>query len=89
MSMRKKWIAIVLIVVLLGLLAVTAPLWLPPLLSFVGANTAVIQGLTDLVQLLLWAAAAITLVAGWLRGRPSAEPADHTASQPPTQHTSP
>ena len=71
--MRKKWIVILLIAILLGLLAMTAPQWLPPLLSFVGANTAVIQGLTALVQLLLWAAAAIMLAVGWLRGRRSPE----------------
>ena len=45
-------------------LAITANLWAPRLLAFVGANTDVIQGMSDLVQLALWFAAAIAAVLG-------------------------
>jgi len=70
----KRWLVPVIIVLLLVGLALSASAWLPWLLGFVGANSALIQGLQALVQLVLWAGAAAAAVIGYLRGRSPAEP---------------
>ncbi|HEY0079135.1 MAG TPA: tetratricopeptide repeat protein [Pyrinomonadaceae bacterium] len=71
----KKWIITALVVAALATLALTSQRWLPPLLSFVGTNTDVIQGLSDLVQLLLWTGAALALVVGlWRRKKDEPKP---------------
>ncbi len=70
-----RWIVTVLVIAFLVLLGLTAAVWVPLLLTFVNANTDTIQGLTDLVQLLLWIGAAIVFVlrvGGWLRTRQNA-----------------
>jgi formylglycine-generating enzyme required for sulfatase activity len=64
-----RWLVVGLLIATLILLAFTTGWWLTPLLAFVGANTDLIQGLTDLVQLLLWLGAAAVAVMGWLFGR--------------------
>jgi len=64
----RRWIIPAVVVVGLVALAASAKWWLPPLLVFVGANTDLIQGLTDLVQLVLWAGAGVVFVVGiWRR----------------------
>jgi len=65
----NRWRVLVLVTVALVALALTAGWWLPPLLSFVGANSDVIQGLTDLVQLVLWAGAGVAALLGLWQGR--------------------
>lgn len=67
----KRWLVVIALVILLAAAALTVKVWLPPLLTFVGANTDVIQGLESLAQLALWAMAVIVGVAGYLRGRQS------------------
>ncbi|MEW5958348.1 MAG: SUMF1/EgtB/PvdO family nonheme iron enzyme [Chloroflexota bacterium] len=64
-----RWLVVGLLILILILLALTAGWWLAPLLAFAGANADVIQGLTGLVQLALWALAAVVGVGGWLLGR--------------------
>jgi len=65
----KRWLGSGLVVLGLVTLAATAGRWVPPLLAFVGANTDLIQGLSDLVQLVLWAGAGGTVLGGLWRGR--------------------
>jgi len=65
---EKRWFVPALFTIGLIVLAVAARWWLPPLLTFVGAHTDLIQGLTDLVQLLLWIGAAVVVLAGLWRG---------------------
>jgi len=62
----KRWLVLSFVVVSLAALAVSAGWWLPWLLAFVGANSNLIQGLTDLAQLLLWLGAGLAALAGWL-----------------------
>jgi len=73
----KKWIITgVVIAVLIGL-ACTTHLWLSPLLRFVGTNSDLIQGLTDLVQLVLWiAAGTVGLVSLWRKPNAPQETSD-------------
>jgi formylglycine-generating enzyme required for sulfatase activity len=49
-------------------------LFLPRLLSFVGANSDLIQGIADLVQLLLWLGAGILTLLGYRRRRKGRSP---------------
>jgi formylglycine-generating enzyme required for sulfatase activity/serine/threonine protein kinase len=66
-STRLKLVPILFTGVLV-LLAIVIRRWLPPLLAFVGANSDLIQGFSDLVQLLLWAAAGVSALVGMRRG---------------------
>ena len=72
--MRKQsWAIPILVILALVGLALTAPRWVPFLARFVQLNTDLIQGLADLVQLLLWiAAGALVLLRGlgWRREAP-------------------
>jgi len=65
----KQWLRPISVVLGLAVLALTAGLWAPPLLSFVGANSDLIQGLTALVQLVLWVGAGVAFLVGLRRGR--------------------
>ena len=65
----KKWWTLILLALLLAMLALSSGIWLPWLLSFIGANSDVIQGLADLVQIVLWVAAAVLGIWGYLRRR--------------------
>ncbi|MCP4545590.1 MAG: SUMF1/EgtB/PvdO family nonheme iron enzyme [bacterium] len=78
----KRWLILLILALLLAALALSARLWLPPLLTFVGTNSDLIQGTADLVQLFLWLGAAALAVSGYLRRRaePPA-PATHTQIQ--------
>ena len=90
--MRKQSWAITLLVILtLAGLALTAGRWVPFLARFVQLNTDLIQGLADLVQLLLWiAAGALVLLRGlgWRREAPvrpfSDQEADDESKDAPT-----
>ena len=81
----KKWLVAILIGIGLAALAASTRWWLPLLqtfLAFVGANSDLIQGLTDAIQLILWPAAAIMALIGWfLRPRSQAQSSQPTASQ--------
>ncbi|RIK35860.1 MAG: hypothetical protein DCC55_29030 [Chloroflexi bacterium] len=66
-------------------LALTAHRWAPLLLSFVGANTEMIQGLTDLVQLVLWVGAGAVVVIGWWRNRRTPQTIAHQRSDDQAQ----
>jgi formylglycine-generating enzyme required for sulfatase activity len=74
MTQRRRWLVPVLVTGGLVLLAVVARWWLPPLLAFSGTNSEVIQSLTDLVQLVLWAGAGIAALVGLWRGRRKPRP---------------
>ena len=60
----RKWILTALLVLLLAALAGSAHRWLPPFLVFIDVNSARIQGITDLAQLIFWVAAALALLTG-------------------------
>ncbi|HYP52332.1 MAG TPA: tetratricopeptide repeat protein, partial [Pyrinomonadaceae bacterium] len=62
----KKWVVTASAVIALAALAATARRWLPPFLNFLGANSDVIQSLSDLVQLVLWGGVgALTIFSLW------------------------
>jgi hypothetical protein len=53
----------------IGGLAVTAQRWLATFLCFVGANSVLIQGLSDLAQLVLWLSSGLALLGGLWRAK--------------------
>lgn len=64
--MKPRWLFLfVLLVVVIA--AVTFSWWFPALMTFIGANSNAIQGLADLIQLILWLGAGILLWFGLLR----------------------
>ena len=65
----KRWIVPSLTTIALVVLAATVGWWLSPLLGFVVDNTDLIQGLSDLIQLLLWAGAGVAALVGLWRGK--------------------
>lgn len=68
---------------MLAVLALTVNWWLVVLLTFVGANSSLIQGFSDLVQLILWGAAAIALLVGlW---RPAKHKPNESSQPSPSQ----
>jgi len=69
----KKWLVTGLVILMLAGLAASAGWWLPPLLAFVGANTDLIQGLTDLVQLILWGFTGLATIVGLWRSTRSGQ----------------
>ncbi|MCP4536455.1 MAG: SUMF1/EgtB/PvdO family nonheme iron enzyme [Chloroflexi bacterium] len=69
----NRWFVLVLLVVALVVLAITARWWLPSLLTFVGTNSDLIQGATDLIQLVLWVVAGITTLVGFFWRRSAKE----------------
>ncbi len=79
----KKWLFALAAAGLLAILAFTARWWAPALLGFVTDNSDTIQGLTDFLQLLLWAgaAAAAAAIAGLWRGRRRPEPSTPPQAQ--------
>lgn len=80
--MSKRLVVVTILGVLgLFLLGLTAARWAPVLLGFVSDNSDTIQGLTDLVQLLLWIGAGLVAVWGFVRGRRAGQ----TSAQTP-QH---
>lgn len=54
MKNKKNLTLFVGLMVLMSIIAGSAHLWVPQLLKFVGTNTNLIQGLADLIQILLW-----------------------------------
>jgi formylglycine-generating enzyme required for sulfatase activity len=63
----RKWLITVSALVGVVALGVSVRWWLPPLLTFVGANSDLIQGLTDLVQLAIWVGGGLALLIGLWR----------------------
>ncbi|HYO63996.1 MAG TPA: tetratricopeptide repeat protein [Pyrinomonadaceae bacterium] len=71
----KKWVVTASAVIALAALAATARRWLPPFLSFLGANSDRIQALSDFVQLVLWGGAgALAILSLWRRRKADALP---------------
>ena len=71
----NRWLLLLILIALLALLAMSSGVWVPPLLIFAGTNSATIEGLTNLVQLVLWIGAAVVFGIGWWRSRnPAAAP---------------
>ncbi|MGB3695486.1 MAG: hypothetical protein WA865_05805 [Spirulinaceae cyanobacterium] len=64
MNNSSRWIVPTLVVLLLAALALSAEQWMPVLLQFVEANSNVIQGLTDLIQLVLWGLTGLAVLLG-------------------------
>jgi len=63
MSKRRRLLMLILVTSTLVLLAISGHWWLPPLLTFVGINSDLIQGIEALVQLILLVCAAIAWAA--------------------------
>lgn len=70
----KRWLLLILLLILLAALALTVRTWLPPLLAFVGANSELIQGLQAAVQIVLWLGVAGVALFSYLTGRRKAPP---------------
>ncbi|MDZ7332878.1 MAG: NACHT domain-containing protein, partial [candidate division KSB1 bacterium] len=85
--MEEKWVLLVLLMVIIVAAAVTSPLWVAPLLKFIGTKSETIQGLADLIQILLWRGTAIIFIVGLTRSKKKAAPIEakleaiHSASQ--------
>lgn len=77
---RNRWPIIFLSITILVALGLIAERWVPPVLTFVGAKSNLIQGLTDLIQLLLWTTAAIVSGLTLWRTKHQAPPPDSTPS---------
>jgi hypothetical protein len=80
-------------IVIIGLLALalTVPLWFAPLLRFLTSNSADVQNLTNLAQLLLFAGSAIAVVVAifrliWQRNTQRETPAQPTSNSQAAQH---
>lgn len=79
----KKWLSLVLSVLVFAVLAKTAERWLPPFLQFIKLNSDLIQGLTDLVQLVLWVATALVAAFGfWRTQQPPQQGTDTRSTRP-------
>ena len=65
----KRWLLLIPLILLLAVLALTVRAWLPPLLTFVGANSELIQGLQAAAQIVLWLGTAGVLLFTALTGR--------------------
>ncbi|HEY4691155.1 MAG TPA: SUMF1/EgtB/PvdO family nonheme iron enzyme [Anaerolineae bacterium] len=65
----KRWLAPMIVVLLLATLALSASRWLPPLVAFVTPNTDAIQGIEALVQIALLIGAAIVAAVRFARDR--------------------
>ena len=64
MNSKLKFVFPLIVLTLAGL---TFRLWFQPLMSFVGANSDLIQGLTSLLQLVIWIGVGITIWFGLIR----------------------
>ncbi len=60
----KKWILLVSLIAIIVIAGATSRLWLTPLLEFVGAKSDLIQGLADLIQIVLWVGAGVIILFG-------------------------
>ncbi|HEX4953386.1 MAG TPA: SUMF1/EgtB/PvdO family nonheme iron enzyme [Thermoanaerobaculia bacterium] len=76
--MIRRWLLPGLVALGLVVVGVFVPTWLPPLLKFAGTNSATIEGLAGLVQIVVWLGAAAVLLWERWRGRRAAE-----ETQPP------
>lgn len=72
----KRWLILIPLILLLAALALTVNLWLRPLLTFIGANTDLIQGLQAAAQLALWVSVALVAGLGYLRRDRAVSPPD-------------
>ncbi len=78
----KRWLLLIPLILLLAALALTVRAWLPPLLTFVGANTDLIQGLQAAAQIVLWVGAAGVTLFSYLTGRRQAAAPQAREPQP-------
>jgi len=69
----KNWIILLVLVVILALAAGTSRLWVKPVLDFIGAKSDTIQGLADVIQILLWVGAAIIFVISLMKRKKKSE----------------
>jgi hypothetical protein len=76
----KRWITVVLLILVLVGLGLSTRIWLPPILAFVGANSDLIQGVQAAVQIILWVGAAVIGVSAYLRHRQSRDRAADATS---------
>ncbi|MEW5961549.1 MAG: hypothetical protein AB1801_27850 [Chloroflexota bacterium] len=67
--MNKRWLLAAILITGLIALGAATPWWLSPVLSFAGANSATIEGLNGLIQMVLWVCAVVVALWGWLTGR--------------------
>jgi hypothetical protein len=81
--MLKKWLLPGLAILVLASLALLAPWWWPGLLRLAGSRSAEIQGLTGLVQMILWiGTVAVLLVKLWRPPDTPRESGNGTSVQP-------
>ena len=67
--MRQRVIIFLLLAIILAVLALTVPRWAPPLLTFIGANSDLIQGAEALLALVTAALSGLSLLATYLASR--------------------
>jgi hypothetical protein len=71
-SNRRWWLSRLLISAILIGAAVTLSYWFNPFLAFLGANADAIQTLADLIQIILWIAAAVVWFVFYKKENPAA-----------------
>jgi len=64
--MKKRWPFLLFLIILIGV-GVSFHWWFPSLMGFVGANSDTIQGLSDLIQIIIWVGSAVLFWFGLLR----------------------
>ncbi|MCI0495938.1 NACHT domain-containing protein, partial [candidate division KSB1 bacterium] len=62
--MMKKWILLVSLITIIVIAGATSRVWVTPLLQFIGTESDTIQGLADLIQIVLWIGAGVVIVFG-------------------------
>ena len=84
----KTWHRYIVLSLILAALALSAKLWLSPLLDFVGTNTDMIQGLESAGQILLGIGFAVSTFLGY-RHKPKPQPPSRPGVKPGIAPTPP
>ena len=61
----NRWIKLLVLSIILLALALTAKWWLPPTLTFLGANSELIQAIEAAIQIVLLMGSGIAFLLGW------------------------
>jgi hypothetical protein len=64
--MKKRWPFVLILILLVGA-GITFHWWFPPLVSFAGTNADAIQGLSGLIQIVIWLGSVVLFWIGFLR----------------------
>ncbi|HEX9975558.1 MAG TPA: hypothetical protein VGD14_26135, partial [bacterium] len=76
--MMKKWILLLSLITIIVIAGATSRVWVTPLLQFVGTESDTIQGLADLIQIVLWIGAGVIIIFGFFRKKKTGD------EKPPT-----